>query len=227
MSLLHKRKINRKMWELNSQVRKMKTNSWGAVTRTTSNKINFHKDPPITEHRCSRWRRRKARASSCHQEGSIRQLLPTKTGWHQRAFCCTQGFSAVHLKNKHFSVWSSRGLKSMGLAVAPSGAAGISCPWVSVQPKDFLIHSYSIHFSDQLAVELENWEDFPPTAHVFLQITTISVHVSWKQGLSSLATSGQKTAKMKCSYPLANHQSRCCRNILHQPEENDEGCTFL
>lgn len=163
-----------------------------------SNKINFQKDPRMTEHRYSRLRRRQDQASNCHQEGSISHLLPTKPGWHQ-SFLLHAGFPSSPLQNqalprKEFSVSSIRDMRGMGLAVAPPGVASSSSPWVSVQSNNVLIHSYSICFSDQFSVELKNWENFPLNfPYILLQITTISVQVSWRQGLSSLGTSGEKT----------------------------------
>lgn len=42
------------IWDLNSQVSKMKKNSSCAFMQIIGNKINFHKDPQMTEHRYSR-----------------------------------------------------------------------------------------------------------------------------------------------------------------------------
>lgn len=205
----------------------MKKNGWGAFLHITINKINFHRDPQIIEHRCRRSRRRKDQASGCHHKDSISHLLPTKPDWNPRVF--SRVLSSLPQKlahqEKHLSV-SPSGLNEHRPrnGSIKSGGYPVSLRNIlAVKSSDFSILSYSTYLSDQLAVGLENHENFPVSAHTFLQITT----VSRRQGVSSLATSGQKTLSRGNVYPFANQQSRWSRNTLHQPKGYNEGCTSL
>lgn len=130
-----------------------------------------------------------------------------------------QEFWAAYLKNLHIESHSvspsglnehrprNGSIKSRGYPVSPRNI-------LAVKSSDFLILSYSTYLSDQLAVGLENRENFPVSAHAFLQITT----VSRRHGVSSLATSGQKILSRGNVYLFANQQSRWSRNMLHQPK---------
>lgn len=173
----------------------MKKNSWGAFLHITINKINFHRDPQIIEHRC-RSRRRKDQASGCHHKDSISHLLPTKPDWNPGVFSRVLSSLPQKLahREKHLSV-SPSGLKEHRPRSGSIKSGG--CPVslrniLAVKSSDFLILSYSTYLSDQLAVGLENHENFPVSAQTFLQITAVSAHVSRRHGVSSLATSGQK-----------------------------------